>query len=670
LTTDRDIKKDYEEAYNAGQAHWSSYWEEARRDVQFKNGKQYTDKDEAYLKSQDREALVFNKAHRIINVITGYEMKNLLALRIEPFEGADERTASQLSGIVMNAMMSYGGYAAMSGAFEFGSCIAGMNLIESWVDRSDDLLNGDIRFRRLPYNRFVLDPTFTDRDLDRDCNYMITRDFFSQDQCAGLLPERDSDIMRLKGGFSDSKFPFFYPLKGKHNEYNLKYDRFYTKTYRPYRILADTVTGKLVPMPGKGDRRVDEIIRLFMQRFPNLKMLKGRRQGVDLHIFVEGELMYSGIDSTGLDEYPFVLEAGYWTPEDDDPKYRLQGVVRCMRDPGTEVNRRRSQLIDMLDGVIRQGWKVKSGKVVNEDELYNSGFSVVWMDQNAEMTDAEQLQAPAIPAGIFQAMQVLDSDHDSIAGVNSEMLGSPEDKDIEVAAVLAKLRSANGLTTLQSLFAHHRGAKSLLGRKQVRIIQKNYTPAKVARILGEPPTKEFYTKDFGKYDCVPTEGVLTDTQRQQHYAQIVAWKKAGAPIPWEHIIDYAPMERKDKLKEAVQKAEQAAAKQATDLQQMEALTKALMNAERQYTIASAHEKLAKAAEDKSAAALDRAKTITELNTVDLDNFAKTLGLLQSVLAMITGETPGMDQGQAPGPQQPRQIAGSPQLGNMPPMGRA
>lgn len=655
MPTDRDIKKDAEEAYNAGQSHWAPYWEEAKRDIQFREGNQWTAKDKMYLQSQDREALVFNKTHRVVNVISGYEQKNLYALKIDPFEGADEKTASQFSGLVMNNMLYGGGYMAQSAAFEFGPVISGMNLLEPWVDRSDDLLNGDIRFRRLPYNRFVLDPTFQDRDLDRDCGFIFTRDYFSKDQVAGLLPDMEKDIMRLKGGASDSKFSYFYPLKGKNNEYNLKYDRFFVSTHRPYRILADTKTGKIVPMPDKGDSRVDELIKLFSQRYPQLKVIKGRRRGVDLHIFVEGELMYSGPDSSGLDEYPFVLEAGYWTPEDEDPKYRLQGVVRCMRDPGTEGNRRRSMVIDMLDGIIRQGWKAKSGSVKNPEELYQSGSAVVWMDENAELTDAEQLIAPPIPNGLFQALDILDKDHDSISGVNTEMLGDPNNDDVEVAAILAKLRSANGLVTLQSLFNGHRFAKTLLGRKQVKLIQRNYTPSKVARILGEPPSQEFYSRDFGKYDAVPVEAALTDTQRQQYYAQLLAYKKMGAPVPWHVLVDYGPMEYKDKFKEVIKQAEQQEAKQADEQRQMDMVAKALLQAEATQKIATAKERLTQAEENRATETLNRAKAVKEMNTVDLDNFQKTLSLMQQMLTVLRSQQPQ-------GPPQ------APQLENMPPMG--
>ena len=665
MATDSDIKKDFEECYNGAQSHWSSYWDEAKTDLKFREGDQYKAKDKTYLLRQDREALVFNKCLRITNTICGYEQKNLLSIKIDPMESADEKTASQLSALILNAMWHGGGYMAMSGAFEFGTVTCGMNLVEPWVDRGDDLLNGDIRFRRLPYNRYVLDPTFTDRDLDRDCGFVITRDFFNRGQAASLLPDRAAEISRLRGGFSDSKFSAYYPLKGKGNEYNLKYDRFYVATHRPYRILADVQSGRIIPVPAEkadGDPRTEELIKLFIQRFPQIKVLKGAKKGVDLHIFVEGNLMYSGQDSTGLDEYPFVLEAGYFTPEDDDPKYRMQGVVRAMRDPGTEANRRRSMIIDMLDGVIRSGWKVKEGSVVNEDELYNAGFSVIWMKKGEEMANAERLSPPNIPEGLFRASEMFDKDHDSVAGVNQEMLGDPINENIEVAATLAKLRSSNGLVSLQGLFNNHRFAKVLMGRKLIRVIQQNYTAAKVQRILGEAPTKEFYTRDFGKYDAVPCEGVLTDSQRQMYYAQLAAWKKAGAPIPWASLVEYAPIEKKDDLKKAMAAAEQAQSKALAEDTAIKAATAQLLNAQRFQSIAQGKQKLAQVQSELAGAGLDRAKSAKEIQGLDYDNFMKVLNMMQVMAQFLAGP---QDQG-----EMGQQAGALPNLESMTAVGRA
>jgi hypothetical protein len=632
MATDNDIKKDYEECYAAGSQHWGPAWEEMKTDLKFRQGDQWKSKDKRYLESQDREAMVFNKTHRIVNVVAGYEQKNLLALKIDPFEGGDETTANQFSAIVLNNMMYGGGYMAMSGAFEFGAVTTGMNLVEPWIDRSDDILNGDIRFRRLPYNRFILDPTFNDRDLDRDCGFVITRDYFNKDQCKALMPDRYDDIQSIKGSGNDGKFGQFYPQKGKNNEYNLKYDRFYTQVNRPYTVLADMKTGQIMPVPD--DPKAFMAAQMFIARFPDLRMLRGSRKGVDLHIFIEGELMYSGLDSSGLDEYPFVLEAGYFTPEEDDPKYRMQGIVRCLRDPGTEANRRRSMIIDMLDGVIRSGWKFKEGSVVNEEALYASGFENIVMDKNAQMTDAERHQQITIPQGLFQASDMMDKDHDSISGVNQEMLGDPNNDNIEVAAVLAKLRSANGLVTLQSLFNNHRFAKTLIGRKQIKMIQKNYLPAKIQRITGETPTKEFYTRDFAKYDCVPVEGVLTDSQRQMYFAQISAWKKAGAPIPWSEIIEYAPLEKKESLKKALIQAEKGQSAQSQQDMMTQQITNQLLQSEKAHNIAMSKEKLAQIEENRAGARLDNAKAMKELRGMDIDNFLKTLDTIKIMMESL------------------------------------
>jgi hypothetical protein len=336
MATDNDIKKDMEEAYGAGERHWSPYWIEARRDVKFKAGDQYSNRDKLYLKRMDREALVWNRTHRVVNLVAGYEQKNLLSLKIEPFEGADEQTASQFSGLVMNNMLYGGGYAAFSNAFEMGPVISGMNLVEHWIDRSDDLLNGDVRFRRIPYNRFILDPTFQDKDLDRDCTYALTRDYFSARACTSLLPEREKDIRMLKPRrySGDNKFGQFYPLQSLGGETHLKYDRFYVEAQRPVELLVDVKTGTSMRIPEKADRRVRDLIRILLNRKPNLKKLKRYKKGVDLHIFVEGELMYSGLDPSGLDEYPFTLEAGVLDPGGRRSPLSHPGVGSVLPGPG------------------------------------------------------------------------------------------------------------------------------------------------------------------------------------------------------------------------------------------------------------------------------------------------------------------------------------------------
>ena len=70
-------------------------------------------------------------------------------------------------------------------------------------------------------------------------------------------------------------------------------------------------------------------------------------------------------------------------------------------------------IIDMLDGVIRSGWKFKEGSVINEDALYASGFENIVINKDFNLTDVERHQQITIPQGLFQASDMMDRDHDS-----------------------------------------------------------------------------------------------------------------------------------------------------------------------------------------------------------------------------------------------------------------
>ena len=58
------------------------------------------------------------------------------------------------------------------------------------MDKTRDVVNGDIDFWYRTYNQFYLDPNFTKIDLS-DCGYAITRDLMNPQDVKQLLPEVD-----------------------------------------------------------------------------------------------------------------------------------------------------------------------------------------------------------------------------------------------------------------------------------------------------------------------------------------------------------------------------------------------------------------------------------------------------------------------------------------------
>lgn len=568
------VKREFEDAYNECSSHWGSYWTEAQKDHEFYLGKQWTSEDKKYLADQRREALVFNKIRRLVQLITGYQRKNRLSLKVDAMESGDDESASQVSGVLQWCMNKNGGYEAMSDAFE-SSLKTGSALVRFYLDYTlGDPLSGDPRFLWIPYNRFALDPGTTKRDLS-DCSYIIHREYLAKDFIKAILPPDARDVIDyIKKTSSDAKFPYGPKPGGAKDSRMFAYDEFWRRTWREGVVLIDATKGTMAEWQGDEER-----LRFLLQTSDpttgrplseSTKVVRQMRQSMRLSILVEGNTVWDDIEPTGIDDYPLVPILAFYDPEyTEDADYRLQGIVRCMRDPQTEVNKRRSKMLDILDSQIMSGWTAMEDSVVDEQALYVSGQGrVVFIKANAPLGLASVQKIPPadIPQGLFQLTEILDRDIMEIPGANSEIFGMPEnDKAVEVAGVLAKMRQGAGLTILQSLFDNYRSSKKSLGSKLVKLCQKNFHPSKIERILGTPAVKQWKTGDFDRYDCVATEGVLTDTQRQMYYTQLAGMRQMGAPIPWSAMLKAAPMEQKKDLIEAVQ-AEEKSRAQAEQIQ--------------------------------------------------------------------------------------------------------
>jgi len=458
---DRDVCNDFSTAYNEASAHWLQFTNEAKKDMAFFLGDQWDRQDRAYLAQERRNAFVFNKIRRVVKLITGYQRKTRLSLKAEPVEGGDSDTADMLTAALIWQMQSGGFYNIMSDAFEFGACVSGINLVSLYMDYSRDPIDGDIKLQRVPFNRFLVDPCFTDQTLS-NAAYVLGRQYLTKDALTAILPKKGREALKeikpgswnFDGRYSDGQTPYGLAPRNLYT-----YDEYYRRTTEPYTVIFDTRTGESQPYQGEKGRLAD-----IMAIMPWIEKYEGVRGTVELHILIEGQPVYTGPDPLGIGDYPHVPVLGFYVPEYEDPAYRLQGIVRCLRDPQTEINKRRSQMQDIIASQITTGWKAKDGSVINRDALYGAGQGkVIWIDGAHQLSDIERNAPVDIPPGLFQLVGEMDNDLMEISGANSELMGMAEGNDLQVAGVLAKLRQAAGLTILQDMFDNYRLSKRLLG---------------------------------------------------------------------------------------------------------------------------------------------------------------------------------------------------------------
>ena len=649
LADHQDIIQDFGQNYERAYQLWNTYYAEAYKDLSYYLGNQWSLEELSYLNNQRRSSFTYNKIRRIVNLVQGYQRKNRLSTIVSPIENSSDVTAEIQSDVMQYVMQSSDGYECISNAFK-GALTTGMSFISPWLDYRSDPVSGDIRFHHDEWNSVILDPFLTKKDLS-DCSFIARRKFLSRTEVISLLPDKQDEIEALPWGTRDDKFTYMPYARQWGMQRLLNYNEYWRTKWETKEVLVDMESGETKEWDGDRKR-----LHLFRKMFPQLEVIKKPVRSVELGIIVEGQLMYYGKDPNGLNDYPFVPFFAIFEPSYDLYTWKIQSLVRIVRDPQTELNKRRSKMVDLIDNQLNSGWIAKTNSVSNPSSMYKSGQGqVVWLKPEAQMTDVQRLQAPEIPASMFQLEAEFEKDIMEIAGVNSELFGMADSDKVETAGILSKMRQSAGLVNLQDLFDGLRESQKLLGQKVLKLIQLNYTPEKIKLITKKEAPPEFFSKSFGKYNVVVEEGILTDTQRQTQFDQLLIMKTMGVEIPSSLIVKNSNLHGKKDLEEIIaaqQQQQQEQQAMALQMQNQETVTKAVeakaesdkaLAAERLNKIgldaALSAERIARAGEDRTAGALNLIKAIKELESLDLSSLMQKVQILKELQGKAAEESP-------------------------------
>jgi hypothetical protein len=642
------IKAKKDNDYQNNQSIWNVFWSRASINNRLESGDptimNVWGNNPATLGSGN---YYFNRCRPIGLMLSGYQRKNRKSTVVVPLENGDNVTSDQYTKLILNIYKKEDVYELISEAFHEGAIISGINLLQVYLDFTNDPLNGDPKYRNLAYNEFMIDPYFRNPDLS-DCNFILVRSEMTKPQVASIMPPQFYDaIMALsasqQGSNIDGRFQYQASAMGYSLAPKVAYDEYWYRDYRKQKKLYDLNTGEMMDISAREDLNIDQLLA----DNPSLRVEEKFVPTVRLMISCQDKVFYDGPNPLGIDNYPFVAVLGYYNKSLPYMYNRIQSVMTSLLSPQILFNRRIILNADFLESVVNSGWMFKMGAVVDPKHLLQTGQGKLMplKDSATPLVDVVPIPPPQVPPSAFQQLEVYDKEFFNVSALSQENLGKVVEDDS--SGYQSALRTAAGLTAQQPLFDRLDLSQNMLGNLTMEIIQNNWTPGKVKRLLGGvDPAPQFYDKAFGKYHCAVELGFNTETQQQMEFGQMLMLRNAGIQITDAQMIRKATIQGKDEIIQemnqvAQQQQQMKQMQQQVQMQELQArseLNKARaaadmgLYAERTSRVeenrALAIRQLHEANRDDSAATLDMVRTIKELESIDINHLKELVSLAQ------------------------------------------
>ena len=591
-----------------------------------------------------RKIFNFNLINATLQMISGYQRRNRKSSICIPIQSPLQKTADQMTKCLYYVHNQSGAYQVYSDCFEQGALTQGIGFVSIFKDTTNDPISGDIKLRYVDFKSVLCDPYFRRHDLS-DCRFIWTRQFFDRNEAANLYPQFRDEILSMPAGtYRDDKFYYMPEVYQIQFPNLIGFDEYWYLSSRECEYLVDVETNETQEFLGD-----EEDMRMIFHTFKDrLRLIKKNKPTVRRTIILNDKVLIDEPNPYGLDRYPYVPMLAYFTPDTPYYAYKFRGVVRDMRDCQYLFNRRKVADLDILESQ-QQGLKVKKGALVTPEDSMNQGNGrVLTIDNNYQMDDVQPM--PIIPPAptMIQMETMLQETMSRISGVNETMLGA----DInDKSGIISMLRNSAGITTLTRLFDQFDEAQRQCGDIIIEMIQKNWTYGKVKQVIGEEPTAEFDNKAFFKYGCKVIQGALTEDQRQLQLQQLLYFREStGINIPAKVIIEASTLQNKDQLIEAIEAEEKAQKEAQQKVEQLQMQQIAVETAQKMGYAKSqealATERLAKvqldkavnaeriqrAEEEKTAAALNLVKAVKEIQGMDLGMLQKAVEIIQGLTA--------------------------------------
>ena len=537
--------------------------DEAWEDYGFKWGTgQWSESDKALLRKQKRPSLTLNKVGPLMRLLGGYQRLNRYDPILLPRTADDLEKAKKATAVTAFVLDETDYLNEESDVFDDG-VTCGRGWFSVGYEWDDETGRGSIVVRkRSPFDIYP-DPEARKYDMS-DANYVCDAEWVDKFDLTSAFPEQE-DLINNTTAVYDSDEP------DERGDRNYWYDNTTSKV-RLVRMWYRAVTHR------------EELTDYGEKRRKRIKQIR-----VASYL---GDLILEDVESPYQHGFlPLIWFLPDWDGEGDIPR----SVVRDLKDPQREINKRRSQLLHILNTMANRGWLVAEGSLSPEQlrkmEMLGSSPGVV-VKYNG--TPPQVFDMTQLPTAFAQIEQASTGDLKEISGINEEMMGmnvpaSASGRAIElkqqaaitsIAGILDSLRRTK--KQVMRMLWGYRGRPGLIQQYMteemvIRITEENGQPGFVKLnekvpvpdpVTGQLPFLDeqgnvvaAVMNDLStwEFDIVLSDEPTSPSGRTAAFWKLLEAAKQGVPIPPDILLEASDIPQKEEIKAKMMAMQQAQA---------------------------------------------------------------------------------------------------------------
>jgi hypothetical protein len=592
---------------------FTKIFKEIKKDFEYALGKQWNQDDVQTLYTRGVKALTINKIKPMIKLLSGIERQSRADFKAFP-EGTEDELLSEIATrLLKNVAKQSRLKHKISDQFKDTS-VGGACYIEPYIDYTQDLVNGEMKFRKVEAKRVLFDPTCEEYDLS-DGRFLIKLTLgLSKDDVLMLFPDKKKKlegiaVNKVVVGESDEILQLRdYPgvnemekddLGDKQEDVYDLIEYYYKNPYNVYYVISRS-QGVLFDT----ENEQEALTFISAQQLPDASIVTKRTNEIRLKQIIGKTEMSDERCWTfpNWKTYPIIpMFFERQTGDGIEPELTIQGLVRGLRDLQEEYNKRRTQELHHLNSSVNSGTFVPKDALdpTNKAKLKNfgstPGVQIYYDPAKTGGAAPNTWKVNPTPLSQGHAQLALENAQDikEASGVNPDLLANDK-TDQSGRAILLKQRQ--GLVMVQEPLDNYQQTKEILGRFILSQLGEVYTIESAMQVLGDGFIKDNFQKPtfnalgdpqlrpdgqletepdiemaklvinkiltdtaVGKFDVTIGEGAFNETIMLANHMMLMEMAGKGIPIPPDVLVEESLLSaaQKEKIIESIQKQQMA-----------------------------------------------------------------------------------------------------------------